>query len=93
MYGAAILFKQIKIGQLRMCIDYCSLNWQMRLNMFPILCIANLVDRLGKAMVFRLINLSYAYYQVCICKVDKPKNCISHALGFIREPDQWCFHH
>ena len=56
-----------------MCIDYHSLNHQTRLDVFPIPCVADLFDRLGKATVFSSIELSHAYHQVCICKGDKSK--------------------
>ena len=72
-YGAPILFVCKKTGELRMCIDYRSLNRQTRLDVFPIPCIADLFNRLGKAIVFRFINLSHAYRQVCIREGDKSK--------------------
>ena len=72
-YGATILFVQKKMGKLRMCIDYRSLNHQTKLNVFPIPCIADLFDCLGKATVFSSIDLSNAYHQVCMREVDEHK--------------------
>ena len=72
-YGTLILFVQKNTGELRMCIDYHSLNHQMRLDVFPIPCVADLFDRLGKATVFSSIDLSHAYHQVCIRKGNEPK--------------------
>ena len=61
-YGAPILFVRKKTGELRMCIDYRSLNRQTRLDVFPIPRVADLFDRLGKATVFSSIDLSHAYH-------------------------------
>ena len=71
--GAPILFVQKNTGELRMCIDYRSLNRQTRLDVFPILRVADLFDRLGKATVFSSIDLSHAYHQVCIHEGDESK--------------------
>ena len=60
--GAPILFVRKKTGELRMCVDFCSLNRQIRLDMFPIPCIHDLLDRLGKACVFSAIDLSSVYH-------------------------------
>ena len=56
-----------------MCIDYCSLNRQTRLYVFPIQRVADLFDRLGKAIVFSSIDLSHAYHQVYIRKGNESK--------------------
>ena len=45
-----------------MFIDFHSLNWQTKLDVFAIPCVADLFDHLGKATVFNLIDLSHAYY-------------------------------
>ena len=49
-----------------MCVDFCSLNHQTWLDMFPIPHIHDLLDKLGKARVFSAIDLSSAYHQVRI---------------------------
>ena len=72
-YGAPILFVHKKTGELRMCIDYHSLNHQTRLDVFSIPCVADLFNRLGKATVFSSIDLSHAYHQVCIREGDESK--------------------
>ena len=72
-YGAPILYIQKMPGELHMCIDYCSLNHQTRLDVFPIPRVADLFDRLGKATVFSSIDLSHAYHQVCIREGDESK--------------------
>ena len=61
-YGAPILFVRKKTGKLRMCVDFCSLNHQTRLDMFPMPCIHDLLDKLGKARVFSAVDLLSAYH-------------------------------
>ena len=72
-YGAPILIVRKKTGELRMCIDYRSLNRQTRLDVFPIPHVADLFDRLGKATVFSSIYLSHAYHEVRIREGDEAK--------------------
>ena len=48
----------------------------MKLDVFPIPRIADLFDRLGKATVFSLIDLSHAYHQVRIHKGDQHKTAL-----------------
>ena len=72
-YGTPILFVRKKTGELRMCIDYHSLNRQTQLDVFPIPRVADLFDWLGKATVFSSIDLSHAYHQVRTHEGDEPK--------------------
>ena len=61
-YGAPILFVRKKTGELRMCIDFWSLNKQTKLDVFPIPRIADLLDKLGRAKVFSAMDLATAYH-------------------------------
>ena len=56
----------MKTGKLRMCIDYRALNRQTKLDVFPIPCIADLLDRLGRAHFFSSVDLATAYHQIRI---------------------------
>ena len=76
-YGAPILFVRKKTGELRMCVDFCSLNRQTRLDMFPIPRIHDLLNKLSKARVFSAIDLSSAYHQVRI------KEGYEHCTAFL----------
>ena len=44
-----------------MCIDFCVLNDNIKLVVFPLPRIANLLNRLGKAKHFSSIDLAIAY--------------------------------
>ena len=48
-YGAPILFARKKTGKLRMCVDFRALNSMVCLDVFPILHISDLFDKLGRA--------------------------------------------
>ena len=59
---APVLFIQKKTGKLRMCIDFYALNANTKLDVFPLPCIADLLDRLGKGKYFSSIDLAKAYH-------------------------------
>ena len=65
-YGAPLFFVCKKTGELRMCINYRALNRQTKLDIFPIPCIPDLLDRLGRAHYFSLVDLATAYHQIRI---------------------------
>ena len=45
-----------------MCIDFCALDVDTKLDVFPLTCITDLLDKLGKAKNFSCIYLAIAYY-------------------------------
>ena len=61
-YGSPILFVQKKTGKLWICIDFYALNANTKLAVFPLPCIADLLDRLGKVKYFSSIDLATAYH-------------------------------
>ena len=60
-YGAPIPFVRKTTGELRMCMDFRALNSNTRLDVFPLPRIADLLDRLGRAIIFSIIDLANAY--------------------------------
>ena len=48
-YRTPILFVHKKMGELRICVDFRSLNSMTRLDVFPIPRISDLLDKLGRA--------------------------------------------
>ena len=63
-YGHPVLFVKKKNGNLRLCIDYRSLNQQTVKNRYPLPRINDLFDQLQGAQVFSSIDSQSAYYQV-----------------------------
>ena len=80
-YGAPIHFICKKTSELRMCVNFRSLNKQMRLDMFPIPRIHDLLDKLGKARIFGAIDLSSAYHQVRIKEGHEHKTAFLTPMG------------
>ena len=80
-YGSPVLFFLKKAGELQMCIDFCALNSNTKLDVFLLPCIADFLDRLGKAKYFSSIDLATAYHQVRISKVDIHKNAFFTKKG------------
>ena len=61
-YNHPILFIKKKTGELRVCIDYRSLNNNTVVDRYPIPRIDDTLDRLGKAKLFSKIDLAYGYH-------------------------------
>ena len=58
---------------MRICKDFHALNSNTKLDVFPLPCIANLLDRLGKAKYLSSIDLAIAYHYVRIAEGDRHK--------------------
>ena len=81
-YGAPILFVRKKTGELRMCVNFHSLNKQTHLDMFPIPCIHNLLDKPGKDQIFSAVDLSSAYHQMRIKEGHEHKMAFLTPMGW-----------
>ena len=64
-----------------MCIDYYSLNWQKKLDVFLIPQVADLFDHLGKAIEFNSIDLIHVYHWVCEHKGYEQKPTFKHYMA------------
>ena len=80
-YGSTVFFLPKKTHKLQMCIDFYALNVNMRLDNFSLHCIADQLDRLGKAKYFSIINLARAYHQVRIAKCETCKTIFFTSKG------------
>ena len=65
-YGYPFLFSHKKDGSLRLCVDFHSLNANIRLDNYPIPRIGELLDRLSGNCVFSSLDLQCGYHQICI---------------------------
>ena len=61
LYGTPILYMCKKTGELQMCVEFQALNTNTQLDIFPLPCISDLLDRLGHATVLSSINLAHTY--------------------------------
>ena len=62
LMGTPSCFVRKKTGELRMCIDFRSLNRNTVLDKFPLPRISDLLDKLARAKYFSAIDLSAAYH-------------------------------
>ena len=83
LYGAPILFVCKKKCELRMCVNFRSLNKQTCLDMFLIPRIHDLLNKLGKAQIFSAIDLSSAYHQVRIKEGHEHKTAFLTPMGLL----------
>ena len=72
-YGAPVLFLPKKDGRWRMCVDYHALNKQTIRDRYPLPCIDDLLDSLGKAKYFTTLDLASGYHQIAVKEQDIPK--------------------
>ena len=56
-----------------MYIEFHASNTNTKLFLFPLPCIADLLDKLGKAKYFSCIDLATAYHLVRIAQFDMQK--------------------
>ena len=80
-YGHPILFVRKKTGELRMCIDFRSLNKNTIVDKFPLPRISDLLDKLSRAKYFSSIDLSAAYHQLRIAEGDQEKTAFITPQG------------
>ena len=63
-YGHPVLFASNKCGALHLCVDFRSLNANIRLDCYPLLCIDELLDCLVGSNIFTSLDLQHGYHQV-----------------------------
>jgi hypothetical protein len=67
--------------ELRLCVDYRSLNAVTIKNKYPLPCIDILFDQLVGAQVFSKIDLCFGYHQIKIRAEDIPKITFTMRYG------------
>ncbi|GBG62650.1 hypothetical protein CBR_g31669 [Chara braunii] len=72
-YGAPVLFVRKKNKDLRLCIDYRTLNAQTVKNTGPLPRIDDLLERLGGATYFSKLDLKSGYHHIEIQPQDRYK--------------------
>ena len=66
LHSVLVLFIKKKDGSLRLCVDFCSLNYIFKKDCYPLLLISDLLDSSHKAQVYSKIDLCHTYHLVCI---------------------------
>ena len=80
-WGAIVLFVKKNDGTMRLCVDYCELNWVTVRNKYPLPHIDDLFDQLQGAQVFSKIDLCFGYHQLKIKSEDIPKTAFRTRYG------------
>ncbi|EXC31837.1 Transposon Ty3-I Gag-Pol polyprotein [Morus notabilis] len=72
-WGAPVLFAKKHDGSLRLCVDYRQLNRVTIKNKYPLPCINELFDQLGRSRYFSKIDLRSGYHQLRVREEDVSK--------------------
>jgi hypothetical protein len=80
-HGAPVLFVKKKSGELRLCVDFRSLNKITRKDRYPIPLTRDLLDASGKARIYTKLDLRHAYHLVRIAEGDEWKTTFRTRYG------------
>lgn len=69
----------------RMCIDYRKLNKKIIPDKFPLPRIEEILEGLGRAKYFSIMNLNSGFYQISLAKESRPATAFSTDTGFYRK--------
>ena len=81
---APIVLVPKKDGTLRFCVDYRKLNSVSETDAYPMPRIDEMIDRLGKAKYITTLDLTRGYWQVPMCKADRPKTAFTTPFGLFQ---------
>ena len=71
-WALPIVLVNKKDGSLRLCVDYRKLNSVAQMDAYPMPCIDELIDRLGKATYLSMLDLARGYWQVPVASESQP---------------------
>jgi hypothetical protein len=80
-WGCLAFFVSMKDKDLRLCVNYRSLNAVTIKNKYSFPCIDILFDQLMGAQVFSKVDLHFGYHQIKIYAEDIPKMAFSKRYG------------
>ena len=72
-YSSPVLMVKKKSGDWRFCIDYRQLNTKLKLDVYPLPIINDVIDSLNGATIFSHLDLASGYWQLPIAEKDQPK--------------------
>ena len=80
-WAAPVLFASKKDGGLRFCVDYRAINKMTNKNSYPLPRVDGLLDEVGQAQYFSVIDLRSGYHQIRIAEEDIPKTAFNTRHG------------
>ena len=80
-HGAPILFVKKKNRELRLCVDYCSLNKITKKDRYLLPLLSDLLDTPKKAHMYTKIDLCHTYHLVCISNGEEWKTTFCTQYG------------
>ena len=72
-WSSPVVLVKKKNGKLWFCVDYRKLNSITKKDTYPLPCIDEMLDNLGKAKWFTSLDLTSGYWQVQVKEEDKEK--------------------
>lgn len=83
-YASPIVLARKKNGQLRMCVDYRTLNRRTIPDQYTVPRIDDALDCLSGSKWFSVLDLRSGYYQIPMADEDKEKTAFICPLGFFQ---------
>ena len=80
-WAAPVLFASKKDGGLRFCVDYRALNKMTTKNSYPLPRVDGILDEIGQAQFFSVVDLRSGYHQMRIAEEDIPKTAFNTRYG------------
>ena len=80
-WGAGCLLVKKKDGGYRMCIDYRPINKSTKPFSYPLPLIADVLDELGQAKYFTVMDLASGYHQIEMAPEDREKTAFNVPWG------------
>ena len=66
---------------LRLCVDYRRLNMVTAVDAYPMPCIDDLINRLGRARYITTLDLACGYWEVPMAEEDQAKTAFTTPMG------------
>ena len=80
-WASPVLFASKKDGGLRFCVDYRAINKMTMKNSYPLPRVDGILDEIGQAQYFSVIDLRSGYHQIRIADEDIPKTAFNTRYG------------
>ena len=81
LYGAPVLFEELRTGQIRVVVDYRALNKVTVEHCYPLPRMDHLFDKLFGAQYFSCLAAASCCHQTLLQDDDKPKSAFRPPFG------------